>query len=86
MDVPAVLADVIHRLCPTVAQDEITPEARLRDDVGIDSLGFIELIDELEDLLGIEFTDYVLLAEVHTIADLITAIESAEKRSRGRPA
>jgi len=56
-------------------EDEITLEANLKDDLGIDSLDAVELIMELEDEFDVKIEDEEAQAFV-TIADIIKTLES----------
>lgn len=76
-DIHSMLVSVVRRLRPLVSADEVTLEARLHADLGIDSLGLISLITELEEALGFEFEDYVALAEVGTVGGLVSATRTA---------
>ena len=55
--------------------DEITPELKLREDLGLDSLNMVELMVELEDKFNIEIEesdlDPAALQTVSQIYDLV---------------
>lgn len=57
--------------------DKLTDDARLVEDVGVDSLGVFEMVINLEDEYGIEFKDKELLKfqtvgeAVKVLADII---------------
>jgi len=55
-------------------EDEITLEANLKDDLGIDSLDAVELIMELEDEFDVKIEDDVAQGFV-TVADIVKALE-----------
>jgi acyl carrier protein len=59
-----------------VAADRITPEARLIEDLEIDSLDRIELVFALESAFGIEIPDSAIAA-VRTVGDISDRIEAA---------
>lgn len=59
-----------------VAADRITPEARLIEDLEIDSLDRIELVFALESAFGIEIPDSEIAA-VRTVGDISDRIEAA---------
>ena len=59
-----------------VAADRITPEARLIEDLEIDSLDRIELVFALESAFGIEIPD-AEIAAVRTVGDVSGRIEAA---------
>jgi len=54
---------------------EITLEATLKDDLGIDSLDAVELIMELEDEFGIKIEDDEAQAFV-TVGNIVALLES----------
>jgi len=49
--------------------DQVTPDARLTDDLGADSLDLVELAMELEELTGVNISDDEILA-CRTVADV----------------
>ena len=57
-----------------VDPDRITPEARLRDDLGLDSLESVELLLQLEEALDTEL-DLGRIEGLSTIGDLLAYIE-----------
>lgn len=58
-----------------VEASEITPEAKLNDDLGIDSLSAVELALELESAFDVTIEDDEL-AKLETVQDIINIIES----------
>lgn len=63
-DIPEEIREkLLSRIKPILARElgvgeyRITPEARLKEDLGIDSLGAVELIMALEDEFAIEIMD-----------------------------
>ena len=72
------LIDILHRISgadPAV----ITPEARLMEDVGIDSLGFYEILIEADTNFGIRIKEEELL-RFRTVADIQQHLESLSPR------
>ena len=72
----AVNADVIDRQLRAIVAyqfrtvpDALSPETRLREDLGADSLDLVELVQALEDELGISLGEESL-ADVRTLADI----------------
>ena len=68
------LVDILHRISgadPAL----ITPEARLMEDVGIDSLGFYEILIEADTNFGIRIKEEELL-RFRTVADIQQHLES----------
>ena len=68
------LIEMLHRISgadPAV----ITPDARLMEDVGIDSLGFYEILIEADTNFGIRIKEEELL-RFRTVADIQQHLES----------
>ena len=68
------LIEILHRISgadPAV----ITPDARLMEDVGIDSLGFYEILIEADTNFGIRIKEEELL-RFRTVADILQHLES----------
>lgn len=58
-----------------VDEEAVTPEAKLNEDLGIDSLAAVELALELETEFGIRIEDDEL-ANLKTVQDIINIIET----------
>lgn len=56
----------------------VVPEARLDEDLEIDSLAAVELALELEDTFGIEISDEQL-AGLKTVQDILDLVAAAKK-------
>ena len=65
-----VLVDALN-----IDEETITPEANLKDDLGIDSLAAVELALELETEFDIRIED----EELETVQDIINIIEEKQK-------
>lgn len=61
-----------------VAEDQITMEAVITDDLGADSLDVVDLVMSLEDAFSIEIPDEAM-ADIKTIGDIVTYIEKETK-------
>ena len=61
-----------------VDEEEIKPEAKLNEDLGIDSLAAVELALELENDFGIRIEDEEL-ANLVTVQDVMDIIEKKSK-------
>ena len=72
-DIKKVLIDAIN-----VDEEEIKPEAKLNDDLGIDYLAAVELALELENEFDIRIEDEEL-AKLETVQDVIDIIEAKKK-------
>jgi acyl carrier protein len=57
--------------------EQITPEARLIEDIGIDSLGFYEILIEADECLGIKIREEDLL-RFRTVGDVQRHLEALE--------
>ena len=58
-----------------VDEDLIVPEAKLQEDLGIDSLSAVELAMDLENAFDIRFED-VALANLKTVQDILNIVEN----------
>lgn len=58
----------------SVDPSTVTPDASLREDVGINSIGLLYMAMAVEEEFGIKF-DNEDFAAIHTVADVITCIE-----------
>ena len=77
MDPQSRLIEILQRISgadPT----KITPEARLIEDIGIDSLGFYEILIEADECLGIKILEQDLL-EFRTVGDIQRHLQSLEQ-------
>ena len=68
-----VLVDALN-----IDEETITPEANLKDDLGIDSLAAVELALELETEFDIRIEDEEL-DKLETVQDIINIIEEKQK-------
>lgn len=57
-----------------VSADAIKPEATLREDMGVSSIGMLYMAVALEEEFGIKFTNEDL-NKVNTVADVVSCIE-----------
>ena len=68
------LVEILHRISgadPAI----ITPDARLTEDIGIDSLGFYEILIEADTCFGIRIQEEQLL-QFKTVGDIQSHLES----------
>ena len=72
------LIEILHRISGADPA-EITPDARLMEDVGIDSLGFYEILIEADTNFGIRIKEEELL-RFRTVADIQQHLESLSPR------
>ena len=59
--------------------DEMTPDARIIDDLGADSLDFIELVMACEETFGIEI-DEETAERLQTVGALVAHVEKLQAR------
>ena len=59
--------------------EAITPDALIIEDVGVDSLGFYEILIEADETMGIKIEEKDLLT-FKTVRDIVTYIELREQQ------
>ena len=70
--VKAILAKQLR-----VSPDRVVPEARIKKDLGADSLDILQLLMRIEDRYGIVIPDQAL-ATFETVADVVGYLEKQE--------
>lgn len=76
-----VMASVLERVTKIVVdrlgvdEAKVKPEATFKDDLGADSLDVVELVMELEDEFGLQFSDEDS-EKIATVGDAVSYIES----------
>ena len=68
------LVEILHRISGADPA-AITPNARLMEDIGIDSLGFYEILIEADTCFGIRIQEEQLL-QFKTVGDIQSHLES----------
>ncbi len=71
--IQAMLAEALN-----ISVDKVTPDAKIVDDLGADSLDVVELLSQLEEEYGIIIPDDDAESLV-TVADVAKAIEELKK-------
>lgn len=71
--VQAMLADALG-----VSADKITPDARIIEDLGADSLDVVELLSRLEDEYGITIPEDDV-ENLKTVGDIVTELEKISR-------
>ena len=59
-----------------IEKDKITESTRFTEDIGADSLDIFQIITELEDAFGMEFTNEDA-AEIKTVGDAVERVKKA---------
>lgn len=67
------LKDILSRVLPDRDMSAITPETRLREDLGFDSLVLMMMAMELEDAFSFKFKEFV---RFETVGDVCAYLES----------
>lgn len=82
----AILREIQHMMCELfeLGSDRVQPEARLVEDLELDSLDAFDLAVKVEEITGVAL-DENQIRELRTIDDVIGALE-AIARTRGIPA
>ena len=70
------LVEILHRISGADPAT-ITPDARLMEDIGIDSLGFYEILIEADTCFGIRIQEEQLL-QFKTVGDIQSHLESLD--------
>lgn len=74
---------MLQEILSLESTDSIRPEARLRDDLNIDSIGMVDVLLGIEDEFGIRLgSDINLLERVVTVGDAVGLI--AEQSSKAK--
>lgn len=72
----SLVSGVLAAVIPGLPAGELDERRELYADLGLDSLGFVRLLIELEGKLGVQLVDEELMTiELVTVADLIDLIE-----------
>lgn len=58
-----------------IPQERITPDTSLLTDIGADSLDIFQIVSDLEDAFGVEFSSSIV-EEMKTVADAVKYIEN----------
>ena len=58
-----------------VSENEITPDSRIKDDLGADSLDILQLLMTIEETYGVQIPDEKLAA-FKTVGDIVLYLES----------
>ena len=72
--VKKIILDIIAEIAPDEDLSEVKPDVRLRDQLDLDSMDFLDIVMELRKQHGIEVpeSDYQKLASLDSCADYLT--------------
>lgn len=73
-DCKKVVLDIISEIAPDEDLSDVQPDVRLRDQLDLDSMDFLDIVMELRKQFGIEVPeeDYQKLASLDSCADYLT--------------
>ncbi len=60
--------------CANVNENEVKPEAKLKEDLGIDSIYAVELTLQLEEIYGVVI-EYEEIEKLKTVDDIVKLVE-----------
>jgi acyl carrier protein len=75
MDVFQEVKKAVIKIQPGIDENKITPEARLKEDLEIDSLSKVEMALALEDALNLTLQD-AELEDIKTVGHVLELVES----------
>ena len=78
MNIPVEVKKIICKIQPGIDEAKLDPQARLKEDLKIDSLSKVEMALALEDALGLTLQD-AELDDAKTIGQIIELIEARLK-------
>jgi len=75
-------AEIVARLATSLAEllrlesaDSVTADSDLRKDLGVDSLGLVDLVTVAEEDFSIRFSSSTDFSKIHTVGDVANLIE-----------
>ena len=74
-DIDATLKTLFHETLKVEAE-KLTPEAKLLEDLELDSLDRIEIVSAIEDRFDVQIPDETL-SEIETYGDVVTGLTTA---------
>lgn len=79
------LKDILHEdLFVEIDKDKILPSHSLRQDIGIDSLGFVELKTQVESRFGIAISDDDFTPENFATLSSLAGLVERQRAANGR--
>jgi acyl carrier protein len=72
-EIPGVIIDIINTIAPDEETDDIKSDVRLRDQLDLDSMDFLDIVMELRKRYGIEGPeeDYPKLASLDSCVEFL---------------
>ncbi|MGE0708103.1 MAG: acyl carrier protein [Planctomycetota bacterium] len=72
-EIPGVIIDIINTIAPDEDTDGLKPDVRLRDQLDLDSMDFLDIVMELRKRYGIEVPeeDYPKLASLDSCVEYL---------------
>lgn len=72
-EIPAVIIDIINDIAPDEDTSELKPDVRLRDQLDLDSMDFLDIVMELRKRYGVEVPeeDYPRLASLDSCVEYL---------------
>ena len=73
-DIRVAILDILHDIAPDEDLSNLKPDVRLRDQLQLDSMDFLDIVMELRKCHGIEVpeADYIQLASLDSCAEYLT--------------
>ncbi len=72
----SIVSDALAAVIPGLRTETLDERQELYDDLGLDSLGFVRLLIELEGKLGVQLMDEDLMSiELVNVADLVDLVQ-----------
>jgi acyl carrier protein len=77
-----LVLNALTAVMPDLTAEALTERQELYADLGLDSLGFVRLLIELEGKLGVQLVDEELMTiELVSVADLVDLVEQIAHRA-----
>lgn len=81
--------DIVNKVNAAISSEfeipleKLTPDASLKDDLGLDSLDFVDLVIVLGEAMGTEIRDNERLRSIGTMNDIYVFIEDLKNEAAG---
>jgi acyl carrier protein len=87
MNTTAFESELLKLIGRCTQQPAVTPQDRLRENLAVDSMGFIRLVIEIERAFGVRFEDNMLTIDLFgTVADLTKYLQTLTERTAAKQA